>query len=173
MTNWYTVFCKPRGEQTAEANLTNQGYTVYLPRLLVQLRRAGKCVDRIDPLFPRYLFLKPRDAAQSIAPVRSTLGVAYVVRFGAQPALVSNDLIDALRAREDSTAGVHVHRPVFKIGAAVKFVDGPLSGLDAAEQSLLECRGRASVEAPARLQHQGSTTSTLADVHRSLTRRRP
>jgi len=129
MTSWYTIFCKPRGEQTAESNLNNQGFSVYLPRLLTQRRRAGKWVDSIEPLFPRYLFLRPRDAAQSLAPVRSTLGVASMVRFGAQPALVSSDLVEALRAREDAAAGVHVHRTVFKSGAEVKFVDGPFAGL--------------------------------------------
>jgi len=36
---WYTVFCKPCGEKTAETNLENQGYAVYLPRLLTQRRR--------------------------------------------------------------------------------------------------------------------------------------
>lgn len=131
MDSWYTVFCKPRGEETAEANLNNQGYTVYLPRLLTQRRRAGKWVDRIEPLFPRYLFLRPRDAAQSLAPVRSTLGVASMVKFGARVAVVSNELIEALRTREDSSAGVHVHRKVFEPGGTVKFVDGPFSGLQA------------------------------------------
>lgn len=131
MTYWYTVFCKPRGEQTAEANLDNQGYTVYLPRLLTQKRRAGKWVDLIEPLFPRYLFLKPRNAAQSLAPVRSTLGVANVVRFGMQPALVSDGLIEDLRAREDSVAGLRVHRNAFKLGDTVKFMDGPFFGLEA------------------------------------------
>ncbi len=130
MNEWYTVFCKPRGERTAEANLGNQGYAVYLPRLLTQRRRAGKWVKRIEPLFPRYLFLKPRDAGQSLAPVRSTLGVASLVRFGGQPAVVSDAVVEALRARQDPAGGVHLHHTVLKPGAAVKFTDGPLQGLE-------------------------------------------
>lgn len=129
--NWYAIFCKPRGEETAETNLKNQGYVVYLPRLLTQRHRAGKWVDRIEPLFPRYLFLKPRDTEQSLGPVRSTFGVSNVVRFGSQPAVVSDDLIEHLREREESVAGVVVHRTVFNAGSAVKFVCGPFSGLEA------------------------------------------
>ncbi len=130
MNEWYTVFCKQRGEETAEANLGNQGYTVYLPRLLTQHRRAGKWVDRLDPLFPRYLFLQPRDAAQSLAPVRSTLGAVGLVRFGGQPATMSNALIEELRARLDPATGMHARRTVFKPGTIVKFVEGPFSGLE-------------------------------------------
>jgi transcriptional antiterminator RfaH len=99
VNEWYTVFCKPHGEKTAETNLENQGYAVYLPRLLTSRRRAGKWVKRIEPLFPRYLFLRPRDARQSLAPVRSTLGVTSLVRFGGQPAVVPDVVVDALRAR--------------------------------------------------------------------------
>ena len=130
MNGWYAVFCKVRGEETAAANLDNQGYTVYLPQLLAQCRRAGKWVDRLGPLFPRYLFLKPRDAAQSLAPVRSTLGVINLVRFGGQPAVLPDSVVEALRACQDTGAGVHLHRTVFKPGAAVKFVEGPLLGLE-------------------------------------------
>jgi transcriptional antiterminator RfaH len=131
MTQWYAVFCKPRGEETAETNLENQGYIVYLPRLLNRIWRAGKRVQRIEPLFPRYLFLKRRDAAQSLAPVRSTLGVTGLVRFGGQPAVVSGELIEALRAREEPASGTHVRRALFQPGAPVKFAAGPFAGLEA------------------------------------------
>jgi transcriptional antiterminator RfaH len=131
MSGWYTVFCKPRGEALAEANLANQGYRVYLPRLLSRRRRAGKWVDCVEPLFPRYMFLKLRDAAQSLSPVRSTLGVANLVRFGNEPAVVADALIQQLREREDPVAGMHAERKEFKPGDTVKFLEGPFSGLEA------------------------------------------
>lgn len=129
MTVWYTVFCKPRGEATAERNLANQHYSVYLPRLLTQKYRAGKWVDRVEALFPRYLFIKPRDAEQSLSPVSSTVGVACVVRFGTRPAMLPDELIQAMRACEDERIGLRVHRNKFKPGDAIKLVDGPLSGV--------------------------------------------
>lgn len=131
MSVWYTIFCKARGEETAELNLRNQGYHVYLPRLLTRKRRSGKWVDVVEPLFPRYLFIQPRDTSHSLAPVRSTLGVAHIVRFGGQPAAVPDALIDELRTRQDASAGMHVQRTRFETGALVTFVDGPFVGLDA------------------------------------------
>ena len=137
--HWYVVFCKPRGESTAEANLLRQGYSVYLPRLASERRKAGKWVASSEPLFPRYLFLQPRDAAHSLAPVRSTLGVTGLVRFGVQPAVVPAALIEELRACEaagsgDGAASVAPGQPtrreLFAPGAQVKFMTGPFAGLE-------------------------------------------
>lgn len=132
MDGWYAAFCKPRREAVAELNLNKQGYAVYLPQLLVRRRRAGKWGHYIEPLFPRYLFVKPRDDAQSLAPVRSTIGVVDFVRLGGRPAVVSDALIEELRERQDAAAADTRHDPVmFQPGMPVKFVDGPLSGLEA------------------------------------------
>ena len=68
MSAWYAVMCKPRQEMLAEANLANQGYRVFLPRLATQTRRAGKWIETIEPLFPRYLFVAPNDERQSLVP---------------------------------------------------------------------------------------------------------
>ena len=132
---WYAVFCKPRGEETAEANLMRQGYATYLPRLRSEKRRAGKWVACVEPLFPRYLFLRPRDASHSLAPVRSTLGVTGLVRFGMQPAVVADALIEELRACEAAAGAGNASEPLrckelFAPGAAVKFMTGPFAGLE-------------------------------------------
>ena len=89
MNRWYAALCKPRQEMVAEANLANQGFAVYLPRLKNRHRRAGRWVDRVEPLFPRYLFVAAGLESQSLAPIRSTRGVSGLVRFGGQPATVA------------------------------------------------------------------------------------
>ncbi len=131
MTPWYAVFCKPRQETVAEANLANQGYAVYLPRLTSARRRSGRWVDTVEPLFPRYLFVAAELEIQSLAPVRSTKGVSGLVRFGGEPAVVPEHLIAALRQREDAATGLHVYaRPLFAPGDRVKLMQGPLAGLE-------------------------------------------
>ena len=80
MNRWYVALCKPRQEMVAEANLTNQGFAVYLPRLKNRHRRAGRWDDRVGPLFPRYVFLAA--SLESAAPIRSTRGICCLVRFG-------------------------------------------------------------------------------------------
>lgn len=130
MSPWYAVLCKPRREALAEENLLRQGYGVFLPRLAVQRRRAGRWADSVEPLFPRYLFVATVDARQSLAPVRSTLGVCGLVRFGAQPAVVPGGVIEALRARQDPADGTLARRSPFAPGARVAFRAGPFAGLE-------------------------------------------
>jgi transcriptional antiterminator RfaH len=63
--------------------------------------------------------------------VRSTRGVIGLVRFGGQPAVVPDSVMEALLQREDSASGLHQdQRPLFSAGEAVKFVDGPLAGME-------------------------------------------
>jgi len=55
---WVVVQTKPRQEDTAFANLQQQGYSAYLPRLAVPRRRREQWVTVREPLFPGYLFVR-------------------------------------------------------------------------------------------------------------------
>ena len=109
-----------------------QGYQVYLPRLVQAVRQRGRWRDRVVPLFPRYLFLGLNEGCQALSPVRSTVGVANVVRFGATYATVPDQVIRGLRARADVQSGLHrMDHPVsLEPGMAVKIASGPFDGLE-------------------------------------------
>jgi transcriptional antiterminator RfaH len=64
---------------------------------------------------------------QSWAPVRSTLGVASLVRFGGQVAEVPLKLIEGLRNAADEPQAV---RPLFKQGQKVRIVTGDYATLE-------------------------------------------
>jgi len=128
---WYVVMCKPRKEGVAEEHLLRQGFQVYLPRIKVRQRRRGQWFDAVEVLFPRYSFIRIDLLRQSTAPVRSTRGVVGLVRFGAQPVVVPDAVMDALWRREDSASGMHQdNRPLFCAGESIKLVDGPLVGME-------------------------------------------
>jgi len=129
---WYAVCCKPRQEAVAEENLLRQGFQVYLPRIRIRQRRRGQWLDAVEVLFPRYIFIRVDPQRRSTATVRSTRGVLGLVRFGGQPAVVPDEVMQALLRREDAASGLHQdRRPLFCPGEAVKLVDGPLSGMEA------------------------------------------
>lgn len=137
MQRWYLVHTKPGREAIASQNLERQGYVVYLPMVLQPVRRRGGWRDRITPLFPRYLFVQVDEGQQSIAPIRSTLGVAQIVRHGANLAVVPNQIVTELRDRADSESGFHrISQPaMFEPGSPVKVAAGPFSGLEGIFQS--------------------------------------
>jgi len=128
---WYAVCCKPRQEAVAEENLVRQGFHVYLPRIRIRQRRRGHWLDAVEVLFPRYIFIRIDPERRSTATIRSTRGVVGLVRFGGQPAVVPDAVMDALKQREDAASGLHEdQRPLFSAGDTIKLVDGPLAGME-------------------------------------------
>ena len=132
MLRWYLVHTKPSRESLAEENLRRQGYRVHLPRMVHSVRRAGQWRESIAPLFPRYLFLQLHEGRQALSPVRSSVGVAGIVRFGASYAIVADEIMRELRLREDPETGLHrlIMRPHLARGAAVHITTGPFEGLE-------------------------------------------
>ncbi len=128
---WYVVMTKARQEQLASDNLMRQGYAVYLPRLRILKRLARRQQARLEPLFPRYLFLQPGSKAHSIAPVRSTLGVSGIVRFGPAPAILCAQTLGCLRVFEaEQNAAPDAAISPIRCGRRVRVADGPLQGME-------------------------------------------
>jgi transcriptional antiterminator RfaH len=126
---WYVVHTKVRQEQTAWDNLVRQGYSVYLPRIKILKRIRGRQRALQEPLFPRYLFVQPRSVAHSIAPVRSTLGVTTLVRFGQEPAILRPETLRCIREFETRrNAARDEDISPFRPGERVRVAAGPLAG---------------------------------------------
>lgn len=128
---WYVVHTKARQEQPACDNLARQGYTVYFPRIKVIKRVRGQHQAMLEPLFPRYVFLQPLSPAQSLAPVRSTVGVSNIVRFGQEPAQMRDDVLQVIRSFEAQRNAVKdADLSPMQPGERVRVADGPLVGLE-------------------------------------------
>lgn len=127
---WYLVYCKPRQERVAVENLERQGYETYLPRVRETRRRAGQRVKVIAPLFPRYLFIHLDEEFDNWGPIRSTLGVVSLVRFGQLPARVPDELLDLLRRREDAEGLQAIDPQPLKAGMRVRVASGSLAGYE-------------------------------------------
>lgn len=131
MDAWYLIYTKARRERTALEHLSRQGYEAYLPRIRVRRRVGGRLTRPVEPLFPRYLFLRLSDTTDDWGPVRSTVGVSRLIRFGASPARLPDAFVAALKAREDAD-GLQVRpAPALRSGQPIRIIDGPLGGLEA------------------------------------------
>jgi len=129
LKQWFAVHTKPLQEALAEENLKRQGYEVYYPRIKQDVRRRGRWMSIIGPLFPRYLFVNLEQGRDNFVPIRSTFGVSDLVRFGGVPKTVSNALIMAIKEREDQAQGMHIMRRNWIPGMEVEITDGPFTGL--------------------------------------------
>ncbi len=130
-TAWFAVLTKPRAESIASTHLRRQGFEVLDCRLRKSRPGAEGLREQVEPLFPRYVFLRSCASGQTLGPVRSTRGVAGVVRFGNRTPTVPEAVIDALRARQDHSGCVQLDPPgSMSPGDRVQVRQGPLYGLE-------------------------------------------
>ena len=135
MKSWYLIHSKPRQERIARENLDRQGFETYLPLVSVQRRRRGRATRVIDPMFPRYLFISLSNETDDWQPIRSTIGVSNLVRFGQIPAIIPDSLITSLRARENTDGFQIVPVKEFQKGDEVRITEGPMEGYEGIFQS--------------------------------------
>ena len=135
MKSWYLINSKPRQEKLAREQLERQGYQTYLPFTTVRRRRRGRAYSEPGPMFPRYLFIHLSDETDDWSPIRSTIGVANLVRFGQVPARVPDSLIESLKTREDESGLFVIPEPEFGKGDKVRIAEGPFEGYEAMFQS--------------------------------------
>ena len=128
---WFVVQTKPRQEDTALANLQQQGYTAWLPRLAVPRRRREQWVTVSEPLFPGYLFVQLTPGKDDPAPIRSTLGARGLVRFGQYTPQVDDTLVAFFREHEHAQQADAPASTPFQPGNPVTILKGPFAGLHA------------------------------------------
>jgi transcriptional antiterminator RfaH len=124
---WYVVHSKVREEFRALENLQNQGYEVFLPTCQVQKKSQGKIKLATEPLFSRYLFISLSDVTSNWFPIRSTRGVASLLRFGVttEPIQMPDLIIDFLKQRCAKEEPLH---ELFNQGEILEIAHGPFNG---------------------------------------------
>lgn len=126
---WYLIYTKPNQEMVARQQLAQQGYATYLPMIMSTKRRNGRRRYVEEPFFPRYLFIHLDQTTDNWAPIRSTLGVSTLVRFGMMPMSVSDEIIEAIKARENPQGLQQVEEEI-RSGDNIRVLDGPMMGLE-------------------------------------------
>lgn len=136
LKQWYAVYTKPRQERVAEDNLERQNYEVYLPLIAEPRRQRGRWKQCIEPLFPRYLFVRLSLGCDNTGPIRYTTGVSKLVRFADELAVVDDHIVESLKRRADCAAGLYIPKtPVFAPGDRIVMDDGPFAGVEAIFQA--------------------------------------
>ena len=132
VAHWFAIYTKPRQERLALEHLQRQAYECFLPLAENPYQRHSKGKSPcIEPLFPRYLFIKAIPEHHNLAPVRSTRGVVGMVRSGTELTIVPPTVIQALHARMNAQTGLIRIDPVAALpGDRVRVFDGPLAGLE-------------------------------------------
>lgn len=133
--SWYLLASKPQQDEKAEQQLENQGYEVYRPLAKRLRKHRGKMIERVESLFPRYLFICLDTTADNWAPIRSTYGVSGIIRFGIEPAKIPTNIIDELKFCEGLFSEKSNDLDRFKQGESVVVEEGAFKGV----QAIFDC----------------------------------
>ena len=98
---WYLVYTKPRAENTGMNNIRNQGYEAFFPQIIFEKPGSKKEKLKIEPMFPRYLFIKLNKEKDNWITIKSTVGISHLVLFGNELAKVPNQAIETLKKITD------------------------------------------------------------------------
>lgn len=129
---WYAVYTKPRRECVAEQHLKRQGFDCFLPRAINPGRKVVRRQAPVEPVFPRYLFVRLTLGHDNSAPIRSTQGVVGLVRFGQKTVSVPTQIVDGLVRLLNPVSGlIEPDFEAFNVGDHVQVFTGPFAGLEA------------------------------------------
>lgn len=129
MHSWYLIRTKTGAERTAHEQLKPIVERTLLPLAKTQIRQGDRIFQRINPIFPCYLFAY-FSLGHAARQIRYTPGVRNIVQFGEQAATVPTWVIDELISR-CSEGPVDLSKPRLSIGTPVKVVRGPFHKFDA------------------------------------------
>lgn len=131
MKNWYAVHCKPLQDARAEEHLRNQAYEVFRPQIRRRRRQGGRFRQMVESMFPGYLFIRLDKVRENWAPIRSTRGVAGLVRLGAETPVVPEPVIDELKRRADGDNCIEWVAGDYRPNERIRITEGPLAGYEA------------------------------------------
>ena len=117
---WHVLYTKPHGEPLVCAWLSKRGFNAYLP--LVRSHTAS-CKDRMEPLFPCYLFAELDPTRDELTSLSWTPGLRRIVAFDGRPATVDAAFVEQIRDRLD-TVNLKGWVP-FNPGDRVRVTEGP------------------------------------------------
>jgi len=124
---WAAVNVKPNQANKAEANLTQQGFDFFAPRIKVTKRQKNRFINRLDLFYPGYIFVHIDITTDDARKVRSTYGVSNIVRVGGRIGALPDAFIEAMR---NCTQEIHNQASVDLIpGQKVEIARGPFAGL--------------------------------------------
>lgn len=122
--SWHVAQAQPHREARAVSELAKQGFEVFLPRYVKQVRHARRVTNIAAALFPGYLFVgfSPQARWRSI---NGTPGIIRLIMAGEAPAPIERDIVEGLMARRDERGYIPLPpREALQSGEAVRIAGG-------------------------------------------------
>ncbi len=162
---WYCVRTRPKQEKMSAQSLrANVGVEVFSPFVRFKRARGKGTMWVTEALFPGYVFSKFRYIEQ-MRHVQSSRGVTKILSFGGFPAIVAEEVIQAVRDSMPTEEEIVLIPDVLRPGDEVKIVGGPYAGIQTVVTRVMPARQRVGIL----LQVLGSEQEVEVDAESVLT----
>jgi len=141
--HWFVIHTKPGDEHRVETHLLNQKIETFLPLLEVHRYPNGKMVQKIEPLFPNYIFAR-LDLKLQYYKVKWTRGVSKILGTGDGPVPVSEKVIKSIKERVGRDNLVKLEEELTE-GDIVQITSGPFKELSGIFQKKISDNGRVRI----------------------------
>jgi transcriptional antiterminator RfaH len=142
-TRWFLFGTNTGKERIAVSQLERVAADVLLPLIQLRVRRRGKLVQSVGPLFPGYLFAM-FDFERDYGQVRFARGVRELVRCGPRPAVVPEWIVTQLK-RRCAEGPLELTKPTLIPSERVVVVDGPFRDFEGIFERYISGKERVAV----------------------------
>ena len=119
---WLIALYKINEVKRLEANLSNQKFEYYLPKITIKKINSQ---PKEEPLFPGYIFVNT--CLKNYSALKYTKGLKNVLKFGDKISFISNEDIKAMQIIEKKSKASPVVSKI-KIGQDAFIISGSLKG---------------------------------------------
>lgn len=163
---WYVAKVKPRNESHVQAYLQRFDVETYAPEILVA--KGGS--QRVEPLFPTYVFVKTDPFSAQWPLVHWTRGVSYFLGDQQEPTPCPQELLGSIQTRVEQWNGGG-WQAAYHVGDRVAIQSGPFKELDAIFQGYMPGRQRCRVLVSL-MGRSVAVTLAVSEIDSSSSRRR-
>ena len=127
MKQWFALHTRPYSERKVAVRLDRYDIETYVPMTESESDRSDA---KPVPFFPGYMFMRIDMDEANPDHWRFTPGVRYLVSYGSEPVVVSEELVQLIRRELDALeARKRQPRGRFKPGERVRITSGPLKDM--------------------------------------------
>ncbi len=137
---WFVIYTKSQNEFQVAKRLSDVGISVLNPKIIVRRYTGGKISEKIEPLFPCYIFAN-FDPERFLHMIKYTRGVRYVL-FRENPVEVHPIIINSIINRMDENGFVRIEPNPISPGEHVVIKYGPFKDFYAIFERELNKRER-------------------------------
>ena len=124
---WAAASLKPNQIHKAEVNLQRQEIDFLAPKLMVTKRQQNRFINKINLLFPGYIFVHIDLETDDQRRVHSTYGVSQILKVGGQIGKLPENFIETLQSAK--LVAPQTFAGGLKLGENVEILRGPFAGI--------------------------------------------